>query len=114
VLFVADEPLPCIECGACCFSTLPTSIRVTGDDYARLGEAAEGLVHFIGNRAFMRLTEGHCAALRIDPAGRFTCSVYEARPGLCRELERGSPQCAGERFTKGERPAARLVMLRRA
>ena len=110
-----DAPPPCLECGTCCFSNLETSVRVTGDDHARLGEAAEDLVVFIGNRAYMRLAEsGHCAALHVDgSSGRFVCSVYELRPACCRELERGSPQCAGELFTKAGRAEGRLVELRR-
>ena len=108
-----SEPLPpCLECGACCFSNSDTSIRVTGDDHERLGAAVEQLVHFVGNRAFMRVADGHCAALRVDPSGRFVCTVYEGRPDVCRDLERGSPQCAAERHAKAERATARLVQLR--
>jgi Fe-S-cluster containining protein len=109
---MADLP-HCLECGACCFSNLETSIRVTGDDYERLGAAADELVHFVGNRAYMRLSNGHCAALAVEREGRFVCRVYESRPTICRDLERGSPQCEGERFAKGSRPQARLVELRR-
>ena len=108
-----DDPLPqCIECGVCCFSTLERYIEVTGDDHARLGDDAERLVHFIGNRAYMRIEHGHCAALSIDvEARRFWCTVYDRRPAICRNLERGSPECDGERATKGERPALALVRL---
>lgn len=109
-----DRPPPCLECGACCFSNLETSIRVTGNDYERLGAAAEDLVHFVGNRAYMRLAGGHCAALRIERQGRFQCAVYERRPDACRNLERESPQCAGELFAKRGRAAARLIELRKA
>jgi Fe-S-cluster containining protein len=86
---------------------------VTGDDYERLGEAAEALVDFIGNRAYMHLGEGHCVALRVEPTGHFVCTVYETRPDACRDLERGSPECAGELVTKAGRAATRLVKLRR-
>jgi hypothetical protein len=87
---------------------------VTGDDYERLGASAEVLVQFVGNRAYMRLASGHCAALRIEPeTARFVCSVYEVRPDACRDLERESPQCAGELFTKSGRARARLVELRK-
>ena len=41
-----------------------------------------------------------------DGARQYFCSVYEKRPATCRELERGSPQCAGEIALKGERPFA--------
>ena len=112
-LSLLESPPPCLECGTCCFSNLETSVRVTGDDYERLGRAAEDLVHFVGNRAYMRLAEGHCAALRIERQGRFVCTVYETRPAACRDLERESPQCAGELFTKSSRATARLMVLRK-
>ena len=87
---------------------------MTGDDYERLGAAVEELVRFVGNRAYMRLAGGHCAALRVEPEGLFVCTVYETRPDACRNLERASSQCQGELFTKKARAAARLVELRRA
>jgi uncharacterized protein len=94
---------------------------VTGDDYERLGDDAERLVAFLGNQAFMRLEHsgaespvGRCAALVLDPAsGTSRCSVYERRPAVCRELGRGSPQCAGERETKANRPRRALALLPR-
>ncbi len=109
-----NHSLPeCLACGTCCFSQLPEYVRVSGDDYARLGESAEGLVVFHGNRAFMRMHEGHCAALRVDAtaAASFACTIYAERPETCRDLARASSACEGERATKGERPllaAARL------
>jgi uncharacterized protein len=109
-----ESPPQCLECGTCCFSDLETSVRVTGDDYTRLGAAVDDFVHFVGNRAYMRVTDGHCAALHIELSGRFVCSVYETRPDACRDLERGSPQCAGELFTKAGRATALLVQLRSA
>ena len=82
---------------------------VTGTDYARLGDHTDTYVAFDGNRAFMVMTHGHCAALRMD-AGRFTCAVYELRPETCRALARDSNECAGEIFSKADRP---LLALRR-
>jgi Fe-S-cluster containining protein len=106
---------PCLACGTCCFSNLETSVRVTGDDYARLGDGVDRYVHFVGNRAYMRLDGPHCAALRVDvEANLFVCTVYEQRPDACRELARESPHCAGERFTKAGRAEPRLLQLRRA
>ena len=103
-------PLECRRCGVCCFSELETYVRLSGDDWSRLGSAAERVAHFIGHRAFMRMKDGRCAALelRIFAAGEreYFCSVYADRPKICRDLERGSPQCEGERMTKGLRPAA--------
>jgi Fe-S-cluster containining protein len=106
----ATEVPACLSCGTCCFSTLERYVPVSGDDYARLGDASEALVVWVENRAYLRLEDGHCAALAVDPEhGLFTCTVYERRPGVCRELERGSPQCAGERDAKSERPRLALV-----
>lgn len=107
----------CTRCGACCFSESPRHARVTGDDYERLGDAdADRLVQFIGNQAFMRIegSEGtrRCAALVVDPlGGTFSCSVYERRPAVCRELERGTGACAGERATKLGRTKVALAVV---
>lgn len=107
------SPPPCLACGTCCFSNLETYVPVTGDDHERLGERAEALTRFVGNRAFMRMEDGHCAALFVDAErGEFACTVYERRPATCRELERGSPACDGELVTKGGRPRARLALVR--
>lgn len=106
-----SEAPDCQQCAACCFSELARYVRVTGSDYSRLEEAAESLVYFIENRAYLRLSDGHCAALNFDvQPGHFSCRVYKHRPETCRELERGGAACLGERETKGERP---LVFLGR-
>jgi Fe-S-cluster containining protein len=97
----------CRRCAACCHSTLSDYVRVTGDDHARLGDRADDLVVFSGTRAFMRMENGHCAAL-VHDGSAWSCTVYEVRPATCRELERGSPQCEAEIERKSE-----LVALRR-
>lgn len=110
---MSDAP-PCLSCGACCFSALETYVCVTGADYARLGELAERVSGFIGNRCYMRMHEGRCAALAVDPAGRYVCSIYEQRPEVCRELERGSSACEAERTRKSERATLAAQSLSRA
>jgi Fe-S-cluster containining protein len=109
---VAGAAAPeCLACGTCCFSTSSEYVRVTGDDHARLGDDAERLTVFAGNRAYMRMEDGRCAALRIDArAGRFVCTVYERRPDACRDLGRGSSACRGELATKGDRPRRVLAI----
>jgi len=105
----------CTRCGACCFSQLETYVRVTGDDYERLGEAAPSVSHFVGNRCYMHMHDGHCAQLSIAASGEFWCGLYERRPDVCRTLERGSAACEAERERKSDAAlvaAARL--LRRA
>jgi Fe-S-cluster containining protein len=112
----ADVP-ECTACGTCCFSTLPEYIRVFGFDHDRMDDAARAYTHFLGNRCYMRLEDGHCAALRVELApshplaGRFTCAIYEVRPDACRSLERGSGGCKGERHEKAERPLIALDRL---
>jgi Fe-S-cluster containining protein len=109
---MSDAPaLDCVACGACCFAQIECYVAVRGDDYARLGDAADGLTVFVENRCFMRMQDGHCAALRIEPSGRFWCSVYERRPAICRELARGGPACQAERALKRERAERALLPL---
>jgi uncharacterized protein len=89
-------------------------VRVTGDDHARLGERAEELVWFDENRAYMRMADGHCGALRIEPgSGHFFCSAYDTRPDVCRDLARGSGACRGELNAKASRPLLALGLRRR-
>lgn len=110
-----DAAVPeCTACGTCCFSTLPEYVRVFGCDYDRMDDRARGLTRFIGNRCYMRIEDGRCAALTLDAElGRFLCSIYEVRPDCCRALERGSGQCLGELNEKRERPLLALEALRR-
>lgn len=99
----------CLQCGTCCFSLLLDYVSVSGDDHARLGERAEELVWFEGNRAYMRMVDGHCAALCIElQSGEFVCDAYATRPQVCRDLERGSGACRGEIAAKAERPLSAL------
>ncbi len=109
----ADVP-ECIACGACCFSTLAEYVRVFGCDWDRMDDRAQALTHFLGNRCYMRIEDGRCAALLLDPSGpRFLCAIYDARPDACRSLERGSGACLGERHEKGDRPLLAVARLLR-
>ncbi|AHF89843.1 hypothetical protein OPIT5_05955 [Opitutaceae bacterium TAV5] len=111
---IPSTPADCLRCGVCCFSGLDTYVRVTGDDWTRLGADAERLAHFIGHRAWMRMRDGHCIALLprlvTDTDGRthteYFCTAYERRPQICRDLARGSPHCEGELAAKAARPSA--------
>jgi len=111
---VSAEPAKaCLDCGTCCFSLLDSYARVLGADHARLAGRAGELTVFIGNRCYMKMHDGHCGALVLEVlSGQFVCGVYEQRPDVCRELERGSPACDGERQEKSERPAQLMQLLR--
>jgi hypothetical protein len=102
-----NTPDNCLRCGVCCYSQLDAYVRVTGADWERLGVEAERLAHFIGHRAYMKMSGGHCAALQLRHldagATEFFCSIYDNRPQVCRDLARGAPECEGERALKGAR-----------
>ena len=55
----------------------------------------------------MKMTHGHCSALRTDVPNQFLCAVYEDRPMLCHALVPGSAPCLDAR-------ARREVLLRAA
>lgn len=110
---VVDAP-ECTDCGVCCFSTLGEYVRVFGADWDRMGDVARGYTDFDGNRCYMRMEEGHCAALVIDPVKkRYTCAIYEERPDCCRVFERGMGGCRADRHEKGERPLLAVEALLR-
>jgi hypothetical protein len=102
---VPTIPANCLRCGVCCYSESAEYVWVRGDDWSRLGDDADRLAHFIGHRAFMRMRDGHCAALDVrtttDGAKEFFCTIYERRPEICRDLGRGSPECEAELELKG-------------
>lgn len=89
-------------------------MRVTGDDHARLSERADELVRFDGNRAYMRMVDGHCAALDVEAGtGQLVCNAYLTRPETCRDLARGLGACRGEIEAKSERPLLAIGLARR-
>ena len=102
-------PHDCQQCGVCCFSESDEYVWVTGYDWSQLGPDADRLAQFIGNRAFMRMSGGHCTALEIrrtpGAATTFACTIYDRRPEICRALERGSPECFGDLETKAAQVA---------
>lgn len=106
------SPPECLDCGTCCFSELPEYVRVFGCDWDRMDERARALTHFIGNRCYMRMSDGHCAALVIDPAARrFVCSIYEMHPDCCQALARGGSACRADLHEKAERPLLAIERL---
>ncbi len=109
---LAFPPGDCCDCGRCCFSDLLEYVRVFGIDLDRMDDVAQSHTHFIGNKCYMRLEEGHCSALQIDPIEkRLVCSIYASRPDVCRSLERGTGSCLGEFTAKAERPDVAIERL---
>jgi uncharacterized protein len=131
----AEEVPECTACGACCFSTLETYVKVSGSDYERVGDDAPHWITFDGHRAHLRMHDGHCAALQIavvdhgvqaapersraesplpSPSAHFSCAIYPRRPETCRTLERGGPMCRAERELKTSRALAAASALERS
>jgi len=105
----------CVDCGCCCYSTLRDYVHVRGADHARMDDRARSLTEFDGHTCTMRMVDGHCAALVIDPDARtYHCSIYPMRPDVCRSLERGSGACRADRHGKAERPLLAVERLRAA
>lgn len=101
----------CVRCGACCFTTDPRYVEVFDVDWARMGARARSLVDELTEpgedgaprvRRFMRILDGRCAALGLDPdRGRYPCSIYEERSDVCRHsLEAGWGHCHEQRAAK--------------
>ncbi len=90
----AGGALPeCLDCGACCHSQNPRLVELLGADAVRVPPALVERDPDGGTHMRMRPHAGRqcwvCAALQPDNA----CSIYAQRPFLCREFERGSPEC---------------------
>lgn len=87
-------------------------MRVFGVDWERLGDEGQAHTEFVENRVYMRMVDGHCSALSIDPGTRrFGCSIYEVRPDVCRSLERATGACRGEYEAKAGRPDVAIERL---
>ena len=104
-----EIPENCLNCGICCFAKSGTYVRVTEADWLRLGDAAEHMARRVGGQAYMRMADGHCAAMHITTSRgeppSFFCELYERRPQVCRDLKRGGPACQTELRSKAEKVA---------
>jgi Fe-S-cluster containining protein len=82
---IATDALPaCAGCGQCCHLLVEL---VDGVDDA---VPAELIVEHAGVRCLEQQGDGACIAL--DPDTRL-CTIYDQRPQVCRQFERGSALC---------------------
>ncbi len=97
-----SELQDCTTCGACCFSLGRGYIALFAVDLERFEpEDREDLVQEVAGRPCMRMIDGRCAALRVDPTeSLFVCAIYGRRPDVCRSLVRGSSDCLVHRSEK--------------
>lgn len=87
----------CRVCGACCFSEQERYVELKGADHARLTpEEQRRFTEFHGLKCYMKMVDRHCVALE-RVGEEWLCSIYERRPQLCRDYERGGPACSVDR-----------------
>jgi uncharacterized protein len=89
---LADFP-QCLDCGACCHTHNPQLVELLGTDavevpaqYVEAGPEGTFHMQMVEDKAHDCLV---CSALGEKNA----CKIYARRPFLCREFERGSPEC---------------------
>ncbi len=101
----SDDTALCFSCGRCCFG--PTRyVQVFDDDLTTLGPAlAEKFVVPAEEKdRFMRMEQGHCAALDTS-GGQFRCGIYEQRPLICRVYKMYGAQSACPPVLSAARPS---------
>ncbi len=86
-----DTAVSCSGCEACCCRLEVLLITDSGvpDRYIEVDKW--------GARRMARLDDGWCSAL---DRNTMLCSIYEKRPGICRELEMGEDECLTERAAR--------------
>ncbi len=92
--------LDCQACGACCYGG-GEYVSVTATDLLRMAprHAARYVVER-RERAFLKMVNGRCAALRARQ-GHFSCRIYGERPLVCQVVEAGSRECLDARRRRG-------------
>lgn len=88
---VTNLPIPTLTCvtyQACCCRLEVMILSDTGVPASYIKTVQWG------GEVMQRLDDDWCAALDRDTQ---RCTIYAARPWVCREFEMGSPECIGER-----------------
>jgi len=92
----ADVPgVSCANCEACCCRL---EVILMGDDDVPARFVAEDAW---GCSVMRRLDDGWCAALDRDT---MRCTIYQRRPGVCRDYLMGGVECLAERHEYFARP----------
>lgn len=85
-------PPPCTECGACCAHHDPKWVEVTAADASRI--PVELLQAGDIQPFALKMGSGRCAALAGIVGRETACRIYEQRPAICRNVQRGDALCA--------------------
>ena len=93
----ANEPdASCANCTACCCRL---EVILMGNDDVPSRFVAEDAW---GGSVMHRLDDGWCAAL---DRNTMRCTIYERRPGVCRDYLMGGLECIAERREYFSRPS---------
>ncbi|GAB2514963.1 YkgJ family cysteine cluster protein [Lysobacter humi (ex Lee et al. 2017)] len=87
---VADPVPPAADCGRCDAVCCRLTVVVQPED----GIAEHLTTHLEGLRVMARDAEGWCVAM---DSARMCCSIYDARPDVCRRFRMGGPYCEAVR-----------------
>ena len=102
--------LDCQTCGACCVGNLdadsyvhliPADLLALPPEYRSKVVRSRGILKFALATKKDRAGLDVCCALDGVVGDRVSCSVYAARPKLCRDFEPGSQTCMAARYDVG-------------
>jgi Fe-S-cluster containining protein len=82
----------CLDCGACCHSINPQLVELLGGD---LQSVPREFVEDDDSGSHMKMAQDpkhDCFVCTALGAGN-KCRIYDQRPFLCRQFERGSDEC---------------------
>lgn len=95
--------LDCVACGACCVEAGEVPVRPDDPTPRSLTASIEGVRAFASEPAGSPLRRmgkapgKRCVALAGEVGTSCSCSIYEARPAVCRTFARGSEGCHAAR-----------------
>jgi Fe-S-cluster containining protein len=93
----AKDELDCTACGVCCHGMKVVlypedEARLSADEVLTLTKLDDEAVE----RTMRQVARKRCIALRVE-GGRYLCSIYDRRPGVCIAFERGGRRCLERR-----------------
>jgi|SaaInlV_150m_DNA_3_1039698.scaffolds.fasta_scaffold75145_1 uncharacterized protein len=91
------KPIDCQTCGACCVANRPDNtkwVSLNPEEVDTIPSRMTRKTHRIHDDWAMELDgNGRCTALRGDLGVSCSCAIYDRRPEVCWNFERGSKDC---------------------